>query len=216
MTRLIHIAPVAFNEDEYYVDRLIPSIKQTKSTFCGVASILMALIGGGKKEYALNSILTDKWQYDIAKEVGIYSAEGGITGNGVEIQIMKDYLQTFFPENSMGDTYRVKIFTKFSIEPIEKFLTFALLCDTVPIIRVDEPQRLSYYPNNYSLGAHYIVVDSIDLSTGKVGVIDPHYDDRYYGRHTVTIDEIKDLVYSENNLWMCVYTRIPDPEGNHG
>lgn len=196
--------------DYYYTKYGVPCIQQTENTFCGVASMLMALIGGGKEEYMSNSALTDKMQYDYAEEVGIYDKKNGITGDGVHIQDMKEFLQARFPVNSANFTYRVKVFTRYSVEDVTDYISLALLCDTVPILRVDEPQRLSYYPDNYNSSAHYVVIHSIDYSTGKVVVIDPHYLDSYYGRHTITIEEVEDLVYSKLDLWMCVYTHIPD------
>ncbi len=211
-----YVEPLAFDEDMYWVDHLIPSIQQAEENFCGPASLVMALIGAQKINYTSDTSITDKLQYDYAKETGIVSASGVNSGKGVEIEEMKNFLQKRFPVNSMGDTYRNKIFTKYSIKPIESFLRFALLCDTLPIIWVDEPQRLNYYPDNYNLGRHYIVVNSIDLSTGEVGVRDPHWDDKYFGRHDITLAEIEDLVNSKGNLWMCVYTRTSENPEDHG
>lgn len=211
-----YIAPLAFDEDMYWVDHLIPSVQQAENNFCGPASLVMALIGAQKVDYTLDTTITDKLQYDYAKETGIVSELGVNSGNGVEIGKMKNFLQKRFPVSSMGDTYRNKIFTRFSIAPIEDFLAFALLCDTLPIIRVDEPGRLNYYPDNYGWNPHYIVISSINLSTGEVGVIDPHWNDKYFGRHTVTLAEIEDLVYSKGNLWMCIYTRTSEDPEDHG
>lgn len=109
----------------------------------------------------------------------------------------------------MNYTYRVKVFHKYSVQYIEGFLAVALSSDTVPIIRVDEPGRFGYYPNNYK-GSHYVVIESVDFSTGDVVVVDPHYSDAYYGKHIITLDELKDQVYAQWNLWMCIYTRTPD------
>ncbi len=206
------VAPTAWDDDEvvYYTKYRFPSIRQKETNFCGVASMLMALMGSGKEEYITNSSLTDKMQYDYAEEVGIYSAEKGNTGKGLHIQTMKDFLQKRFTPNSLNYEYRVKGFTKYTVQHLEDILATALSCDTVPIISVNEPWRLSYYPDNYGLGTHYIVIESIDLATGNVDVVDPHYSDEYFGRHTIKIDEVKDLVYSKQGLWICVYTKAPD------
>ncbi len=115
----------------------------------------------------------------------------------------------------MNYTYRSKIFTIYSIQNIDRFLQISLTCNALPIIRVDEPQRLSYYPDNYSLGSHYIVISSIDYDTGEVWVVDPHYDDKYFGRHLITLDEIKELVNCPNHLWMCVYSGVGGKADQH-
>lgn len=205
-----YVAPIAFDEDHYYVDRALPSVQQIYNNYCGVASVVMALMAAGKENCFLSAGQIEKLQDKYAEELGITP-----NGTGVEIGNITAFMQQRFPVNSLGDTYRSKIFTRFSTEKIEDFLAFALMCDTTPIIQVKEPQRLSYYPNNYSSGGHYIVIDSLDLSTGIVWVIDPHWDNRYFGRHKISIEEIKDLASSTANLWMSVYTRIPDPADNH-
>lgn len=106
-------------------------------------------------------------------------------------------------------TYKNKAFTRYSIDNIEFYLAEALHCNTVPIIRINEPRKLSYYPNNYS-GRHYIIVDSVDFELGRVYVIDPHYSGKYFGRHTITLDELKSLPDSSSALWMCTYTLTSD------
>ncbi len=45
---------------------------------------------------------------------------------------------------------------------------------------------------------------------------DPHWDDKYFGRHDITLAEIEDLVNSNGNLWMCVYTRTSEDPEDHG
>lgn len=203
-----YTAPAAYDESFYYSDYYVPTIQQKEDNYCGVASIIMAVMGGGKKFPDTSPEGIDKLQDEIARETGIYNKpdKGVVTGD------MAAYLQKYFPANSMNCTYRAKAFTRLedSFKHIDSYLQFAFMCNTLPIIRVEEPRRLSYYPNNYS-GAHYIVISSIDFETGEVWVVDPHYDNRYFGRHLITLDEIKDLVNSSNSdLWMCVFTNTSD------
>lgn len=201
--------PAVWDGDEcYYTDYSISPINQVETNFCGVASVIMALIGGGKMK---NSDYTEDLLYEYAADLGVYDKinKKPLSDRGVHIDDMKTFLQKKFPLNGMNRTYKSKAFTRYSIDNIESYLAEALLCDTVPIIRVDEPRKLNYYPNNYS-GAHYIIVRSVDFYLGEVYVIDPHYSNNYFGAHTITLDELKSLPSSSADLWMCTYTLKSD------
>lgn len=208
------VMPIVWDEDLYSTGYYFPVIKQAEDTFCGAASIVMALMGGGKVNWTADTAITNKMQYDIATETGIWDPKTNskIKGadnkyKGIEIGVMRNYLQKYFPADSTGLTYQRKIFTRFHTSDIEGFLATALVNDTLPILYVNEPQRLNYYPSSYSSGPHYIVVKWVDFASGEVGVVDPHYLPAYLGEHVVSLDEIKKLPNKDSSLWMCVCTR---------
>lgn len=138
-------APISWDEDYYYARYYFPVIKQVQDTFCGAASIVMALMGGGKVNWTADTSITNQMQYEIATETGIWDPKTNskIDDKGIDINDMKNYLQEYFPADSLGYTYQRKIFTRFHTSDIEGFLTIALANDTLPVLRVHEPQRLT-------------------------------------------------------------------------
>ncbi len=204
-------APAGWDNDEYYyTQNKITPVRQAENNFCGVASIIMALIGGG---YMKNSDYIEDLQYEYAADFKIYDETKNepVKDEGVSIKNMTEFLQNKFPVDTLKRTYKRKAFTRFATDKIGYYLAEALLCDKVPIIRVHAPRKLSYYPNNYS-GGHYIIVEGVDFYLGEVYVIDPHYSDDYFGRHTITFDELKSLPDTSSDLWVCTYTRSSDHE----
>lgn len=173
-------------------------------------------------DWTSDTSITDKLQYEIAIETGIWNSNtnSSINNDGVSLGAMRNYLQKRFPKDSLGYTYQYKVFTRFSISAIQNFFATALDNDTLPILSIGDPKMLSYYDKDYPYGRHFIVVEWVDFATGEVGVIDPNNtkdksgDTPYFGKFVVSLDEIEKIAY-DIDLWMVVHTKTgADPE-NH-
>lgn len=51
-----------------------------------------------------------------------------------------------------------------------------------------------------------MVVSSVDFNAECVTLVDPHYDDKYFGFHTISFDEFNYLAQNCRDFWMSTYT----------
>lgn len=194
--------------DDLYVSCYsFPNIKQNTSYNCGPACTTMTLIGGGTSGYYYtnNTTVTDQWQTNITTELGTTP-----NSNGTRVGMITEVLSEKIPSKN-GCTYRSKAFTKNSYGLAFDFICDSLVNDGVPVILVNDTSLLPYY-NGVSTGSgHYIVVEQVDFNAEVVQIVDPHYDDRYFGAHTLTFEEfnyfIRETAIPEtSDLWMSVLT----------
>lgn len=187
--------------DDLYTSRYsFPNIQQIDNYSCGPASTLMALIGGGASGYYYthNETITDDWQADLKAEMGTNST-------GTYISQITRVLRENIPSVN-GYTYKTKAFTIYSYDQALDFIETSLVMDAVPVIRVSDTSLLGYYHGNkYS---HYMVVDSVDFNAECVTLVDPHYDNAYFGKHTISFDEFDYLAENCNDFWVSVYTKV--------
>lgn len=200
-------APAAYDEDYYYVDHVIPDVQQIAKNYCGVACLVMAMRGAGLIPYTNDINVLNNYQEQYGQEIGLPK---GLEYGGAHIDKMIGFLQDKFGKSPTGWTYKKKIFTRFTYSRIGEFIATTLLAERVPILRISQPQKLNYYPDSYNDGAHYIVVTGFDTATGEIDVIDPHFNNKYFGRHTINISELENSLDINNSLWMCAYTQAPD------
>lgn len=185
----------------------IPVITQRTNYHCGVASTLMALIGNGKISNLGPDEAKEK-QKEIAREWGISDT----TSANITLHITP-YMNRYYSENATHK-YRVKCFTINTYDKITKYLSVALQADTVPIMMIPDTSFFEYYKGNSY--PHYMVVKKIDTVNRIITVVDPHYDSRFNGEHTITYDELYDVLRKkkdpdDEDIWLSVYT--PDTLG---
>lgn len=53
-----------------------------------------------------------------------------------------------------------------------------------------------------------MVVNYVDFNAETVMLYDPHFDDKYYGNHTITFDEFNYLAENSKDFWTSVYTKV--------
>lgn len=79
-----------------------------------------------------------------------------------------------------------------------------LYYDALPIVRVQDTKVLGYYEESFQ---HYIVVAEVDMQAGQMNILDPHYDDKYYGLHTISFEEFYKISEDKDwGVWLSVYT----------
>lgn len=188
-------------DDLYTSVHIFPNIQQIDSYSCGPASVLMALIGGGADGYYYtnNEMITDNWQTALKQDLKTTSSAG--TSIGEITRVLNKNIPSV-----RGYTYKTKAFTVYSYEQALDFIENSLVNDAVPVIRVSDTSLLFYYyGKKYS---HYMVVDSVDFNAECVNLVDPHYDDKYYGIHTISFDEFNLLAKYSGDFWVSVYTKV--------
>lgn len=199
-------APAAFDEDYYYVDYVIPNVQQIANNYCGVACLVMAMRGAGLIPYTNDKNVLNNYQEQYGQEIRLPKG----ANYGAHIDKLIGFLQDKFGKSPTGWTYKSKALTRFTYSRISDFIVTTLLAERVPILSIPKPCKLSYYTKSYDGGGHYIVVTGIDTATGEINVIDPHFDNEFFGRHTINISELEAVPDIDDDLWMCAYTRTSD------
>lgn len=186
--------------DDLFISKYsFPHIKQVDSYSCGPASTLMALIGGGANDYYYthNESITDDWQNALKTKMGTNSSSGTYIG-----QITK-VLRNNIPSVN-GYSYKTKAFTIYSYDLALDFIETSLAMDAVPVIRVSDTALLDYYHGESF--RHYMVVSSVDFNAECVNLVDPHYDEKYFGVHSISFEEFNYLARNCKDFWVSVYT----------
>ncbi len=208
--------PYMQTDDLYTTKYLVPQIRQIKNTYCGPASTVMALIGSGapKYKYTTNQSVTNGWQ--------TYFATGGnISGNnndnlftekngGTNIEDITKVLKNNVPSVN-GYTYKTKAFTYYTYNKALDFIEISLVMDAVPVIRLQDTSLLSYYKG--ASFTHYVVITSVDFNAESITIIDPHYDDKYFGTHQISFAEFNNLAKNSRDFWISTYTKVKS-DGN--
>lgn len=84
----------------------------------------------------------------------------------------------------------------------------SLMYGCAPIIRISDTKVLKYY--NRASFTHYVTICEVDHNNNTVTLVDPHYDLRYNGFHTISMNEFNNLVNYDG--WISVYTPVPEGE----
>lgn len=188
--------------DDLYTSRYsFPWVHQINSYSCGPASTLMALIGSGAKDYYYthDTEITDGWQETLASDMYTNKTSGTYISNITKM------MNKHIPSVN-GYTYKTKAFTIYSYEKALDFIETSLVMDAVPVIRVSDTALLKYYHGNSF--CHYMVVDSVDFNAECVNLVDPHYDDAYFGIHSISFEEFEYLAENCRDFWVSVYTKV--------
>ncbi len=203
--------PMMMTDDLYTSKYSFPDVQQSNNYYCGPASTLMALIGGGAYYYTNDKSTLDRWQKSLAGNSDLHTDEKGVTFIGYVTDVLNKKLSDKFEKDDDGKItyeYQTKEFTKFSYQKVLNFIITSLNHDFVPVINIDDTSRLKYY-NGASFG-HYLVVDYVDFNAETVMLRDPHYDSKYFGAHVISYDEFYNLANDEVGLWVSAYAKIED------
>lgn len=188
--------------DDYYASKyFFQPIQQINDYYCGPASTLMALMGSGAKDYTYtsNTSTTDGWQTKLANELGTTQS------SGTNISMITKVLNNNVPSVN-GYKFKTKAFTVYSYQRALDFIEISLVEDCVPVIRVPDTTLLHYYGDKKF--SHYMVVESVDFNAECVTLYDPHYDNKYFGRHIISYEEFENLAKNSKDFWVSVYTKV--------
>ena len=195
--------PIMTTDDLYTSKYSFPIVKQMNTYFCGPAATLMALIGSGASQYYYTSSksLLNIWQNNLSKENMLNTTEK----NGTNISKITKVLKENIP-SAYGHTYKTKAFTQHTFNKALSFISESLIYDAVPVIKVSDTKLLKYYKGENC--SHYMVVNYVDFNAETVMLYDPHYDDKYYGNHTISFDEFNYMAEKcTEDFWVSVYTK---------
>ncbi len=186
--------------DQSIDDLPIDDLDKDKS-HCGPASALQALVSNKKISYPSDTM-------SAVEQAG---RDIGTTPSGTFVYQITDYMNKY--ETSASVKYRSKGFTRFSYEKALDFVINSLANGRAPVMRVYNTKLMSYY--NGAPYSHYVTIIGVDTGEGTITVVDPHYDGRYQGVHTITLSEFYNLMKGGTGLdgkavdgWLSVYTSI--------
>ena len=185
--------------DELYTTKyLVPAVRQNTNNNCGPASTLMALIGSGASgySYTTDTNTLNTWQNNLVEQLKPDT-------NGTPIGNITNVMKANVPSRN-GYSYKTKAFTKNSYNKALGYIESSLIMDAVPVILINDTSLLSYY--NGESYHHYMVVTSVDTLAGLVTVIDPHYDDKFFGVHYISFTEFTNMVKNCKDFWVSTYT----------
>lgn len=186
--------------DELYTTKyLVPAVRQSDHNNCGPASTLMALIGSGASgySYTTDSNTLNTW---------LNTLKGRLRPNNENVTNIGD-ITAVMRENvpsRNGYIYKTKAFSKYTYNKALGYIESSLIMDAVPVIRVKDTSLLGYY-NGHSC-SHYMVVTSVDILAEEITVIDPHYDDKYFGVHYISFTEFENMAKNCKDLFISTYT----------
>ncbi|MGN0181718.1 MAG: C39 family peptidase [Candidatus Ornithomonoglobus sp.] len=167
----------------------VPVIMQSKTWYCGPASVLQALYGNGD---------TTDTQDNIAAALGT-------TSGGTYITSISAYMRQKHPASS-GYEYKAKAFTCYTYQNAIELVKKSLQQNAVPIIRVGDTSVLGYY--NGQSYTHYMCISEVNTNNNTVTLVDPHFNATYRGTHVISMSEFEDLVNYDG--WIALYTNAQD------
>lgn len=195
--------------DELYITKyLVAPVKQIYTDFCGPASAVMALVGSGASGYYYteNESINNDWQKNVANMMP------QTKGHAAVVYELRDLMRNAIPERN-GYKYEYEPVTKYSYRKAIDFLEYSLIEDAVPIIQVPDTQYFNYYGKNNSF-KHYVAVTCVDILAEAITVVDPHYNDNYFGVNIISFKEFEEMIQksldSEGNpatTWIIAYSK---------
>lgn len=142
--------------DDLYISKYsFPNVQQINKQYCGPASTVMALIGGGASSYyyTWNETITNGWQRELGESnelLATKTPENCKEENkwGTEISNITKVLKDNVPSVN-GYTYKTKAFTINSYMKALDYVSTSLVLDAVPVIRVSDTSLLEYYGGKF-------------------------------------------------------------------
>ena len=203
------VKPFMQTDDLYTTKYTVPKIQQIYTNYCGPASTVMALIGSGSPnhKYTTNTSVTNGWQTYLATGNNGNDNNNNLqTGSkGTNISNITKVMNNNIPSVN-GYTYKTKAFTYKTYNKALDFIEISLVMDAVPIIRVEDTSLLKYYKGETF--SHYVVITAVDFNAESITLIDPHYDNKYFGTHQISFDEFNYFAENSNDLWISTYTKV--------
>lgn len=202
-------APIMQTDDlymSYYSFKQVEPFDK-KYSDCATAVTVMALMGSNATGYEYKSNLSDdttnKWQSDLVSD--LYRG----TSTSANINDITKVMNKKVPSRN-NYNYVTKVFTdtKSNFSILFDVLEYCLIEDFIPIIKVENPQKLSYRSSGSSQ-SQYMVIRSIDFNSYSVALIDPNYSIKTGSgltlyEHDVSYDDFKNMITSSDTLWMSV------------
>ncbi len=169
----------------YYVDG-VPLDKQSENYNCGYYNVAMALYGTGHASQVIGSNLHEK-----ADEVEEYV---GHVGTPIIVWEASDALNHY-----SNRTYAYYVGDNMTISNFEDKTANSLFNDSPALLHA-KTKYFGYY-NGYNYG-HYLLVDVIDTYNDRVRVRDCHYDQRFFGTHTVDLEEAYNSINKKSGRYL--------------
>ena len=193
------VEPCMYTDELYTTKYLVPAVRQSDHNNCGPASTLMALIGSGASgySYTTDSNTLNTWQNILKGR--LRPNNESVTNIGDITAVMRENV----PSRN-GYIYKTKAFSKYTYNKALGYIESSLIMDAVPVILVKDTSLLGYY-NGHSC-SHYMVVTSVDILAEEITVIDPHYDDKYFGVHYISFTEFVNMAEKCKDLFISTYT----------
>ena len=182
---------------------------------------MMAAIGGGKMNIYKEVMIDGQYVFDDNEKEKIARKQNEIVAtiekdnpldkpiltDGTRVGAITDYLNKYCGFDSATFKYENRNYYYSSGGHISALddVIYSLYHDGIPIVRVEDTRVLKYY-NGYKC-EHYIIVEMVDRQSETITIIDPHYDPKYFGRHTITFNEFYDIAKADlYGIWLSVYT----------
>lgn len=192
--------PYMYTDELYTTKYLVPAVRQVDSYSCGPAATVMALIGSGASgySYTTDTGTLNAWQNSLKTQMGTNTT-------GTYIGEITKVLQANVPGRS-GYSYKTKAFTIYSYNKALDFIESSLIMDAVPVIRVADTSLLGYYYGHSC--SHYMVVTQVDILAREITVVDPHYNNQYFGVHNISFSEFENMAKNSRDFWISTYTNV--------
>ncbi len=191
--------PIDQDDERDFSKYDVPLIKQTAADeiSSAAAAATMALIGCGASGYSQNSANNVKSQLnsDSSTNITIHKITNLLKKNKKDVSVFSYRTMAFTPKN----------ITYSRASNLFDCLSYALVYDTVPVIRIDDTSRLSYYKGKDIKRSHYLVVTQVDHLAECITVYDPNNDSAYSGSHILDYYEVENLLVNSKVLWVSAF-----------
>ena len=171
------VMPRSVSGSLYYVN-MIP-VQQSTTYYCGPAAMVQSLIGMGVYSSNLSTATYNTYQETLASNMG--TSGGASIPSRMVTELNKhtnNIAKYIYSRKPIGYTQ----------EQMESDIMYSLANNRPPIVK-PRTKELPYYRGLTIY--HFISIKSINTnpynsSLRKVTLVDPHYDNRYFGVHDVT------------------------------
>lgn len=166
----------------------VPLIQQTNYYNCGPTTALQVLYSMGCQNQVAGQTDSDKIN-QLGQESGTNSQDG---------TIVYRLTNTLNKYTTRAD-YRYILGSGMTKEDFQKKVETSLFYNVAPILHA-RTEYLGYYNGHRS--GHYIAVCEVDNSTGKIRVQDCNINNKYFGQHTVLIEDAFEAINVESNRYL--------------
>ena len=166
----------------------VTPVRQAKTYWCGPTAAVQALTGTGVYSRGLSN-------YDGAQQTMAQLMHTTTSGTGVlELKnAMNSRINAVLGSNAKKYEKHIVIpstMDKYTL--LNKVLGASIQKDR-PCVTTVLLKKLPYYKGT-STGGHYITISAVKGDTGETKIVDPHYDNRYFGYHTLTYDQLRTIL----------------------
>ena len=180
------ISPLSGLYPNYYTN--ITPVRQDKTYWCGPAAGVQAMIGAGvipANDSATNYVYAQNAMATLMKT----------TTSGTDVINVQKGLNSYLQANV--STTRIYSVVWITSEMDIYTLATSYIGESIqydrPCVVQTQLNRLPYYKGTSTSG-HYVTIQSINGSTGQTTIVDPHYDNAYFGKHVVSFSQLKTML----------------------